>query len=279
MLRSLQTPLISVDEVLKLPNPAPDARIPYGSDPLQFGDLRLPKTEGSHPVAVVVVIHGGCWRSQYTIDHIGSFSDALTRDGLATWTIEYRRVGDPGGGWPGTFLDVGTAVDHLRRLREEHALDLGRVVVAGHSAGGHLALWAGARPKLTDATLRAAEPLAPKGVVSLAGVDNLRRAIHEGVCDNMAAELLGGTPEEVPERYAVASPIELLPLGVPQHLINGARDPVVPEAFGRDYSAAAREAGDEAALTVIPDAGHFELIAPSTAAWQQVKKAIWEILE
>ena len=277
MLRSLQPPLISVDEVLKLPNPAPDARIPYGSDPLQFGDLRLPKTGGSQPV--VVVIHGGCWRSQYTIDHIGSFSDALTRDGLATWTIEYRRVGDPGGGWPGTFLDVGTAVDHLRRLREEHALDLGRVVVAGHSAGGHLALWAGARPKLTDAALRGTEPLAPKGVVSLAGVDNLRRAIDEGVCDNMAAELLGGTPEEVPERYAVASPIELLPLGVPQHLINGARDPVVPEAFGRDYIAAAREAGDEAALTVIPDAGHFELIAPSTAAWQQVKKAIWEILE
>ena len=151
--------------------------------------------------------------------------------------------------------------------------------MAGHSAGGHLALWAGARPKLTDAALRGTEPLAPKGVVSLAGVDNLRRAIDEGVCDNMAAELLGGTPEEVPERYAVASPIELLPLGVPQHLINGARDPVVPEAFGRDYIAAAREAGDEAALTVIPDAGHFELIAPSTAAWQQVKKAIWEILE
>ena len=95
----------------------------------------------------------------------------------------------------------------------------------------------------------------------------------------MAAELLGGTPAEVPERYAVASPIELLPLGVPQHLVSGARDPVVPEAFGRAYSAAARDAGDEATLSVIPDAGHFELIAPSTAAWRQVKKAIWEILE
>ena len=273
----MQPPLITVDEVLKLPNPAPDARIPYGSDPLQFGDLRLPKTRGPHPV--VVIIHGGCWRSQYTIDHIGSFSDALTRDGLATWTIEYRRVGDPGGGWPGTFLDVSAGIDHLRRLCEEHPLDLGRVVVVGHSAGGHLALWAGARPKLTDASIRGSEPLAPKGVVSLAGVDNLRRALDDGVCDNMAAELLGGTPAEVPERYAVASPIELLPLGVPQHLINGARDPVVPEAFGRAYSAAARDAGDEATLSVIPDAGHFELIAPSTAAWRQVKKAIWEILE
>ena len=279
MLRPLQPPLIGVDEVLKLPHPAPDARIPYGSDPLQFGDLRLPETDGSHLVAVIVVIHGGCWRSQFTIDHIGSFSDALTRAGLATWTVEYRRVGDPGGGWPGTFQDIGAAIDHLRRLREEHPLDLARVVVAGHSAGGHLALWAGARPKLTDATLRGIEPLVPKGVVSLAGVDNLRRAMDEGVCDNMAAELLGGTPEEVPERYALASPIELLPLGVAQHLINGARDPIVPVAFARDYSQAAREAGDEAALSVIPDAGHFELITPSTAAWQQVKKAIWEVLE
>ncbi len=277
MLVALQPPLITVDDVLKLPNPAPDARIPYGSDPLQFGDLRLPKTRGPH--AVVVVIHGGCWRSQYTIDHIGSFSDALTRDGLATWTIEYRRVGDPGGGWPGTFLDVGAGIDHLRRLCEEHPLDLGRVVVVGHSAGGHLALWAGARPKLTEASIRGSEPLAPKGVVSLAGVDNLRRALDDGVCDNMAAELLGGTPAEVPERYAVASPIELLPLGLPQHLVSGARDPVVPEAFGRAYSAAARDAGDEATLSVIPDAGHFELIAPSTAAWRQVKKAIWGILE
>lgn len=277
MLVPLQPPLITVDDVLKLPNPAPDARIPYGSDPLQFGDLRLPKTQGPHPV--IVIIHGGCWRSQYTIDHIGSFSDALTRDGLATWTIEYRRVGDPGGGWPGTFLDVGAGIDHLRQLREEHPLDLGRVVVVGHSAGGHLALWAGARPKLTDATIRGSEPLAPKGIVSLAGVDDLRRAIDDGVCDNMAAELLGGTPAEVPERYAVASPIELLPLGVPQHLVSGARDPVVPEDFGRAYSQAARDAGDEATLSVIPDAGHFELISPSTAAWQQVKKAIWEILE
>ena len=277
MLRALQPPLISVDEVLKLPNPAPDARIPYGSDPLQFGDLRLPETQGPH--AVVVIIHGGCWRAQYTIDHIGSFSDALTQDGLATWTIEYRRVGNPGGGWPGTFQDIGAAVDHLRQLREEHPLDLGRVVVAGHSAGGQLALWAGARRKLTDATIRGTKPLAPQGVVSLAGVDNLRRAIDEGVCDKMAAEPLGGTSEEVPERYAVASPIELLPLGVRQHLINGARDPIVPEAFGRAYSEAAREAGDEAALTVIPDAGHFELIAPSTAAWQRVKNAIWKILE
>jgi len=277
MLKPLQPPLIGVDEVLKLPNPAPDARIPYGSDPLQFGDLRLPEAEGPHPV--VVIIHGGCWRSQYTIEHIGSFADALTRDGLATWTIEYRRVGDPGGGWPGTFLDVGAAIDHIHRLREEHALDISRVVVAGHSAGGHLALWAGARRKLTDAALRGKDPLALKGVVSLAGVDNLRRAIDEGVCDNMAAELLGGTPEEVPERYAVTSPIELLPLGVAQHLVSGARDPIVPEAFGRDYCRAAREAGDEAVLTVIPDAGHFELIAPSTAAWRQVKKAIWEIVE
>ncbi len=152
-------------------------------------------------------------------------------------------------------------------------------MVAGHSAGGHLALWAGARPKLADEAIRGTEPLAIRAVVSLAGVDDLRRALDEGVCDDMAAKLLGGAPDDVPERYALASPIELLPLGVPQHLINGARDPIVPAAFGRAYSAAARAASDEAILTIIPDAGHFELIAPSSPAWQQVRKAIWELLE
>ena len=103
---------MTVEELVALPNPEPLARIQYGSDPLQFGDLRLPSGKGPHPT--VVVVHGGCWRAQYSLDHIGAFSAALARSGVATWTLEYRRVGNPGGGWPGTFHDVGAGADHLR---------------------------------------------------------------------------------------------------------------------------------------------------------------------
>ena len=131
-----QSPLISVQEALRWPNPEPLARIPYGDDPLQFGDLRLPPGDGPHPV--VVVIHGGCWRSDFNLDYIGAFSDALTRSGVATWTLEYRRVGDPGGGWPGTLQDVASGVDHLRSVARDHPLDLDRVIIrfAGDSGDG-----------------------------------------------------------------------------------------------------------------------------------------------
>ena len=271
-----QSPLISVQEALRWPNPEPLARIPYGDDPLQFGDLRLPPGDGPHPV--VVVIHGGCWRSDFNLDYIGAFSDALTRSGVATWTLEYRRVGDPGGGWPGTLQDVASGVDHLRSVARDHPLDLDHVVAVGHSAGGHLVLWLGARSTLDDAALRGDEPLALTGVVSLAGVDDLRRALDEGVCGDMAARLVGGTPDEVPERYALASPIERLPSGVQQHLVNGARDPIVPEAFGRAYAAAAARAGDPVELTVLPDAGHFELVAPAAFEWPAVRDVILEMV-
>ena len=274
---TLQPELIGVEKLSELPNPKPTARIPYGDDPLQFGDLRLPQGAGPHPV--VVVIHGGCWRAQYNIDHIGAFSDALTKAGVATWAVEYRRVGNPGGGWPGTFQDIAAAVDHLRNIASEHPIDLERVVAVGHSAGGHLVLWLGAREKIADTTLRGDDPLSLKGVVSLAGVGDLRRALEEGVCGDMAAQLVGGTPEDVPERYAQVSPIELLPTGVPQHLINGARDPIVPEAFGHAYKAAAERVGDPVELTILPDAGHFELIVPTTNAWPTVSEAILEMLE
>lgn len=270
--------VMSVDEVLALPNPDPDARIPYGEDPLQFGELRLPPGDGPHPVAVVV--HGGCWRARYDIGHIGNFSDAFAKAGVATWTLEYRRVGNQGGGWPGTFLDVARGTDAVRDLAKDYPLDLNRVVAVGHSAGGHLVLWLGARSKLPlDSPLRAGDhPLALAGIVSLAGVDNLRRALMEGVCDDMAAQLIGASPDENPERYQAASPIELLPTGVPQRLVHGVQDPIVPVAFGRDYAAEARSAGEDVALYQVEGAGHFELIAPQTDAWRVVRRSVFELL-
>jgi acetyl esterase/lipase len=281
-LRALDLPaaplVLDVEDILGLPHPEPDERIRYGDDALQFGELRLPRGAGPHPLAIV--LHGGCWRARYDVAHTRSFSDALRQHGIATWSLEYRRVGNDGGGWPGTFLDVAAGADHLRELAASHALDLARVVAVGHSAGGHLALWLAARSRLDrESEIRGgSEPLPLAGVVSLAGVTDLARAVREKVCDTMAAELVGGRPEDLAPRFAEASPIERLPLGVPQRLVTGSLDAVVPPAFGEDYAAKARARGDDATHERIGGAGHFEVIAPGTEAFRSVSKAIRGLL-
>jgi acetyl esterase/lipase len=268
---------LTVEDILALPVPPADHRIPYGSDPFEFGDLRLPAGEGPHPVAIV--IHGGCWRARYTLEHIGNLAAALTRAGIATWSLEYRRVGNAGGGWPGSFEDVGRGADHLRELAQSFPLDLNRVVVVGHSAGGHLALWLAARQRLpTDSPLYRSHPLRLGGVISLAGVADLQRALAEEVCGDAIAQLMGGSPAEVPQRYLQASPAELLPLGVPQRLVDGARDQIVPLRLDRAYEAAARERGDDVRLMVVEEAGHFELIVPGSSAWMAMEGAVRSLL-
>src|SRR3954469_3797173 len=155
--------------LLSAPSPPADLRIAYGPDPLHFGDLRVPTGGGPHPVALVV--HGGFWRNRYDLEHIGHLCAALTAEGVATWSIEYRRLGDTGGGWPGTFADVAAAAKYLRTLTPLYDLDLGRVVTMGHSAGGHLALWLAGCGKIAEGDpLHVADPLPLSGVVSLAGV-------------------------------------------------------------------------------------------------------------
>ena len=263
-------------DVEKLPVPAPGRRIPYGGEPLQFGELRLPKGKGPHPVAVI--IHGGCWLSEYDLRHVGSFAAALTGAGFATWSLEYRRVGNPGGGWPGTFQDVARGTDYIRSLRRTYPLDLKRVVVVGHSAGGQLALWLASRRRLLkDSPLYAPTPLPLRGVVSLAGITDMKK-FRPG-CGDAVTKLLGGPPEEFPERYRQTSPVELLPLGVRQWLIHGARDRIVPLEQSRQYKAAAAAKGDDARLTVLDDAGHFELIAPQSKAWTAVIEAVRTLLK
>src|SRR5215813_5200034 len=132
--------------ILIRPAPPADHRLAYGSNEFEFGELRLPKSPGPYPVAVI--IHGGCWMSQYGLTYMGHLSAALTEAGVATWSIEYRRIGNQGGGWPGTFEDAARATDHLRTLAKSYPLDLNRVIAIGHSAGGHLALWLAERKNL-----------------------------------------------------------------------------------------------------------------------------------
>lgn len=269
--------MLTTAEALALPQPAADHRLAYGPGPLQFGELRLPEGKGPFPVAIV--LHGGCWLAAYDLGYVAGLASALAAEGIATWSVEYRRVGDEGGGWPGTFLDVAAGADHLRALAERFPLDLGRVVALGHSAGGHLALWLGGRRGLpAESALASGEPLALSGVVGLAPIADLAAFSSETGCGAAVPDLLGGAPGAVPERLRLASPIAMLPLGLPQRLLVGAADPVVPPAQVRAYAEAARKAGDEVTLVEIPAAGHFEAVVPGSAAWTAVREAVRGLL-
>jgi acetyl esterase/lipase len=271
-----QTPTVSFADVQKLPKPPADHRIAYGNDPLQFGELRLPKTKGRHPV--VVVVHGGCWFAEYDLHHLAAFSDALTKLGVATWTIEYRRIGDKGGAWPGTFQDVAAGTDHLREVAKKHPLDLNRVVVIGHSAGGQLALWLAARKRLPKSSeLYSAKPLPLRGVISLAGISDLKK--YRPNCDDSVNKLLGGPPEQFAERYQQTSPIELLPLKIPLRLIHGSLDRIVPIELGREFAAAAKQSGDDVTLTTLEATGHFDLISPASKVWTIIEASVRDLLK
>lgn len=244
---------------------SPPLRIRYGTEKPQFGELYLPHGAGPHPVAIVV--HGGFWKKAYGLDLMDALSASIAGTGIAAWNIEYRRVGEEGGGWPGTFRDVSAAADHLRVAARTHALDLTRVGAIGHSAGGHLALWLVARPRIwkTD-PLFEADPLRVKAAVSLAGVPDLTRGFHDGVGGGAVAALMGGTPGGVADRYLACSPAEMLPLGATQILVHGERDDIVPFDYSYAYVGRAKAGGDDARLVRIPDAGHFEPIDPKTEA-------------
>ena len=257
---------LSWEQFDAMPLPAAAPRIAYGPAPQQFGELRLPVGTGPHPV--IVLIHGGCWRNRYDLVHITRLAAWLTQRGWATWTIEYRRLGDVGGGWPGTLRDAGKALDALRTLAVDAPLDLGRVVTAGHSAGGHLALWLASRAGLgPESPLYQPDPLPVAGVLGLAAITDLDsfRIGPADSCHAAVEPLMQGDPQAVPQHYADASPLRRLPLGVPQALVQGTADDTVSVDSVQRYAEAAARAGDAVRLWALPDAGHFD-VATATAA-------------
>lgn len=263
-------------DVLTRPAQPADHRIAYGPNEFQFGDLRLPKGSGRSPVAIV--IHGGCWMSEYGLSYMGHLSAALSEAGVATWSVEYRRVGNEGGGWPGTFEDVARAADHLRTIAKTYPLDLDQVVAVGHSAGGHLALWLAARKLLPkDSRVYSPDPLPLRGVVSLAGITDLRRS--GTACDTNVTQLMGGSAQDKAAIYGQASPIELLPLGIPSAIVQGSIDPIIPLAMAEDYADVAKKKGDGAKLVVIEKAGHFEVVDPKSFAWEAVRGEVLALLK
>lgn len=269
--------LVSFADLMALPTSAADARISYGADSLQFGELRLPKMRGAARAPVVVLIHGGCWLSAYDLVHTRAMAAALVEAGAAVWTIEYRRVGNPGGGYPGTFQDAAVGTDHIRELAKKYPLDTNRVVFVGHSAGGQLVLWLASRAKHppTGELKQSRPPLQVKGVVSLAGVTDIALFVNTGGgCSPAAAQALGGSPSEVPARYAALSPINLLPIGVPTRLLNGFLDRIVPIEHARSFAARATAVGDDSKWNMLEVAAHFDPISPKSPVWDTVLATI-----
>ena len=253
---------------------APPTAYRYGEDDLeQVGDLRLP-SHTEPPWPIFVLIHGGGWRERWERDLMDGIAADLTRRGYATWNLEFRRVGPSGGGWPTTFLDVAAGIDHLRELRREAPIDLGRVVAMGHSAGGHLAVWAASRPNLRPGTPGADPAVQVAAAVGLAGVYDLVSSAERGLDELSTIALMGGLPSQQPDSYALASPAALLPIGVDQLVVVGVNDRPDLVDDNRRYVLNAEAAGDNIELMELPDADHFTVIDPSALTWVAIAERL-----
>jgi acetyl esterase/lipase len=272
-----------MSDILSRPAPPADHRIPYGPGAFHFGDLRLPILAPHQKAPVLVFLHGGWWKSEYGLDYAGHLCHALKSDGFASWSLEYRRVGNPGGGFPGTFEDVAAGYDFLPTLAKTYPLDLNRVVVAGHSAGGHLAFWLAGRHHLPESgplsNLRVAAPM--RAAVALAGAVDLRLTIdlagwfifaHD---KQMVLDLMGGaTPAQAPDSYRAANPGDLLPLNIPQFLLQGTEDDQIPPQLPTRWSDRSHRLGETVTVDIIPNADHFDIVDPQSKAWPRVRDAI-----
>jgi dipeptidyl aminopeptidase/acylaminoacyl peptidase len=256
--------------VLGRPAPPPDFTLRYGEHPDQVADVRLPNAVTSQ---LVIFVHGGFWRTAFDRAHVGPLAADLADRGYAVAAVEFRRVGQPGGGWPGTFSDVAAAVAAVPDLLAKElahrglpAVDVDRPVLAGHSAGGHLALW-----------YAAVAPDAVRGVLALAPVADLITAQREAIGDDAVTGLLGGGPEDLPDIYASADPMAHLPLNVRTVIVHGTDDDRVPIALSRHYVAAARRLGDDTRLIELPGVDHFGVIDPLSSAWPTVVDALLDV--
>jgi acetyl esterase/lipase len=285
---------VSPSDILTRAARPPDQVLRYGPRHEQFADLRLPvwsdEAESSPGSAaewrpewpVVIFLHGGFWRAAYDRTHTGPLAEALAAAGFAVCTPEYRRTGQRGGGWPGTFDDVAAAVDALPELVAAAAAaaggsaDLRRVVLAGHSAGGHLALWAAGRGMLPEGGRWAAPGVpAAAGVVSLAGVCDLAACFRLGLGGDAVGALMGGGPDRYPDRFRAADPMGLVPTGMRARLVHGAADDLVPAELSIGYAERGLGAGDDVSCELLAGVGHFEVIDPLSGAWAAVVAAFW----
>jgi acetyl esterase/lipase len=270
----------------------PDLVLHYGDGADHVADVHIPPSaavsqEGTGERALLTIfLHGGFWSAQYGREHTAPLAESLSAAGIVVCAPEYGRGGQSGGGWPGTFDDVAAAVDRLPGLVAEAtggltSADAGGIVLAGHSAGGHLALWAASRHHLPPESRWRTEPAAWRGVVALAAVSDLVGGHRKALGQQAVGALMGGGPAEVTDdRYWQADPSRLLPAGGPVWLLHGMADDRVPYLMSLDYARWARAAGAraaEATCVLLPGAGHFEVIDPLSREWPQVVEAFWRV--
>ncbi len=259
-------------DLLDRPRPSGSITIAYGTDPLQVGDLWLPVRPTRTPTPMVLMVHGGCWQTGIADRSIMDWIAAdLAGQGIAVWNIDYRGVDRPGGEYPGIFADVAAATDYLRVIGPRYGLDTGRIVAIGHSAGGHLALWTAARHRLPSASvLEGGEPLPIASVIAIGALPDIAAAqqIENSGCTRSAMPaLVGHASQERADVLSDTSIPRLLPLGVPQTLLNGGRDTIAPPALATAYAGQARVAGEQVRTVEIAGEGHVELIAPGSRSW------------
>ncbi len=274
-------------DLLFLPVLPADYRIPYGADPSQFGDLWLPAPRGQTRFPVVIFFHGGWWKSEYDLGYAGRLCAALKGAGIACWSVEYRRVGATGGGWPGTFRDAATGIDFLATLASRFPLDLDRVVTMGHSAGGHLAFWAAGRHRISSASeLHLPPPQLPlRGAISLAGAVDLRLTIDLSGYFTFAHDkhevfnLMGGKPNDVPERYKAGNPGDLLPFSVPQVLIQGGLDDQIPAELPFRWARMSEGWSPTVEVNLLEKLDHFDVVDPRSTAWPTVLRQTTRLLK
>ncbi|HYJ30548.1 MAG TPA: alpha/beta hydrolase [Allosphingosinicella sp.] len=282
--------LMAWPDLLERPRPEPGHSLSYGADGMQVADLWLPEGPGPHPT--VLMVHGGCWQTEIADRRIMAWtSEDLRRRGIAVWNIDYRGVDRAGGGYPGTFSDAAAAADALRDQAPRHKLDISRLVAIGHSAGGHLALWLAARPAVNararslliprGSPLIGTNPIAIRTVISLGGLPDLEVAATPpgSGCGTEIIERLVGPPTLSSRNvFADTSVPRLAPLGVPQVLINGLQDRIIPTSYAEAYARRMRAAGDDVRVRMIDHTGHVELISPGTAAWtaavEEIERAL-----
>jgi acetyl esterase/lipase len=263
-------------DYMALSGPAPTARVAYGPAPSQYAELFVPKGAGPFPVAVLV--HGGCWTKEFGgIDQLRNMAGALVGRGIAVWNVEYRRVDEPGGGYPGMYQDMHAALDTLAAQAPSRHLDLERVVAVGHSAGGQLVQWIAGRARIpAGSPLHRTQMLPVRAVVSLGGLADLRREreLIKSSCGRDTPELAGLPSAARPDVYVDTNAAELMPNGSHTILVTGELDTISPPRVAHDYAARARAAGDSAEVVILPGASHYDEVAASSPSWPLVAAAI-----
>jgi acetyl esterase/lipase len=267
---------MKLSDYLALTGPPPTSTFAYGPAPSQYAELFRPAGKGPFPV--VVLVHGGCWTVEFGgITQMRNVANALSGAGIAVWNVEYRRVDEPGGGYPGTYQDMNAALDRLAAEAPAQQLDLSRLVAVGHSAGGQLVQWVAGRARIpASSPLHQAHPVPVREIISLGGLADLRAeaALLQSSCERDVTQLTGAPSAARPDVYADTNAAELIPNGSHSVLITGEFDTVSPPRVAHDYAAKARAAGDRAEVLILPGASHYDEIAASSPAWKSVEAAI-----